>query len=160
MQRSNLAPVILQLKALGIDNVLRFHFMSVSPTADSGAHVGTVEGHWSGMLSVFLTWLKHCMPLGPILGVGQTGIQVSQSSSSLAPVLSAWERQVSGELQDSSTRAQSQGRWGVRTSSVTGLAVEFQGWESSRFGRDPVAHGICDDFLRYPFHRSGIINLL
>ncbi|KAK2109989.1 ATPdependent RNA helicase [Saguinus oedipus] len=29
MQRSNLAPVILQLKALGIDNVLRFHFMSV-----------------------------------------------------------------------------------------------------------------------------------
>lgn len=31
MQRSNLAPVILQLKALGIDNVLRFHFMSVSP---------------------------------------------------------------------------------------------------------------------------------
>lgn len=32
MQRSNLAPVILQLKALGIDNVLRFHFMSVSPS--------------------------------------------------------------------------------------------------------------------------------
>lgn len=31
MQRSNLAPVILQLKALGIDNVLRFHFLSVSP---------------------------------------------------------------------------------------------------------------------------------
>ena len=30
MQRSNLAPVILQLKALGIDNVLRFHFLSVS----------------------------------------------------------------------------------------------------------------------------------
>lgn len=33
MQRSNLAPVILQLKALGIDNVLRFHFMSVSPAS-------------------------------------------------------------------------------------------------------------------------------
>ena len=31
MQRSNLAPVILQLKALGVDNVLRFHFLSVSP---------------------------------------------------------------------------------------------------------------------------------
>ena len=30
MQRSNLSPVILQLKALGIDNVLRFHFLSVS----------------------------------------------------------------------------------------------------------------------------------
>ncbi|CAG5134581.1 unnamed protein product, partial [Candidula unifasciata] len=28
MQRSDLAPVILQLKALGISNVLRFHFMS------------------------------------------------------------------------------------------------------------------------------------
>ncbi|KAM8774926.1 putative ATP-dependent RNA helicase DHX35 [Rhynchonycteris naso] len=31
MQRSNLAPVILQLKALGIDNVLRFHFMAPPP---------------------------------------------------------------------------------------------------------------------------------
>ncbi|XP_026925889.1 probable ATP-dependent RNA helicase DHX35 isoform X2 [Acinonyx jubatus] len=31
MQRSNLAPVILQLKALGVDNVLRFHFMSPPP---------------------------------------------------------------------------------------------------------------------------------
>ncbi|XP_004272895.1 probable ATP-dependent RNA helicase DHX35 isoform X2 [Orcinus orca] len=31
MQRSNLAPVILQLKALGIDNVLRFRFMSPPP---------------------------------------------------------------------------------------------------------------------------------
>ena len=30
MQRSNLAPVILQMKALGVDNVLRFHFLSVS----------------------------------------------------------------------------------------------------------------------------------
>ncbi|KAK7827742.1 hypothetical protein U0070_019566 [Myodes glareolus] len=35
MQRSNLAPVILQLKALGIDNVLRFHFMSWSLPSDS-----------------------------------------------------------------------------------------------------------------------------
>lgn len=34
MQRSNLAPVVLQLKALGIDNVLRFHFLS-PPPADS-----------------------------------------------------------------------------------------------------------------------------
>ncbi|XP_005103973.1 probable ATP-dependent RNA helicase DHX35 [Aplysia californica] len=31
MQRSDLAPVILQLKALGIANVLRFHFMSPPP---------------------------------------------------------------------------------------------------------------------------------
>ena len=30
MQRTNLAPVILQLKALGIDNVLRCSFLSVS----------------------------------------------------------------------------------------------------------------------------------
>lgn len=30
MQRTSLAPVILQLKALGIDNVLRFSFLSVS----------------------------------------------------------------------------------------------------------------------------------
>lgn len=29
MQRSNMSPVILQLKALGVDNVLRFHFLSV-----------------------------------------------------------------------------------------------------------------------------------
>lgn len=39
MQRSNLAPVILQLKALGIDNVLRFSFLSVSrstPPTGSG----------------------------------------------------------------------------------------------------------------------------
>ena len=31
MQRSNMAPVILQLKALGIDNVLRFNFLSAPP---------------------------------------------------------------------------------------------------------------------------------
>ncbi|CAI8014753.1 Probable ATP-dependent RNA helicase DHX35 [Geodia barretti] len=37
MQRSNLAPVILQLKALGVDNVLRFHFLS-PPPADSMLH--------------------------------------------------------------------------------------------------------------------------
>lgn len=36
MQRSNLAPVILQLKALGIDNVLRFPFLSVSA---KGSHL-------------------------------------------------------------------------------------------------------------------------
>ena len=30
IQRSHLSPVVLQLKALGIDNVLRFHFLSVS----------------------------------------------------------------------------------------------------------------------------------
>ncbi|XP_048253674.1 probable ATP-dependent RNA helicase DHX35 [Haliotis rufescens] len=31
MQRSDLAPVVLQLKALGISNVLRFHFLSAPP---------------------------------------------------------------------------------------------------------------------------------
>ncbi|GAB5587907.1 hypothetical protein Unana1_02807 [Umbelopsis nana] len=31
MQRSNLAPIILQLKALGIDNVLRFNFLTPPP---------------------------------------------------------------------------------------------------------------------------------
>ena len=30
MQRSSLAPVVLQMKALGVDNVVRFHFVSVS----------------------------------------------------------------------------------------------------------------------------------
>ena len=35
MQRSNLAPVILQMKALGVDNVLRFHFLSVGWTTFS-----------------------------------------------------------------------------------------------------------------------------
>ncbi|KAI8366665.1 P-loop containing nucleoside triphosphate hydrolase protein [Radiomyces spectabilis] len=33
IQRSNLAPVILQLKALGIDNVLRFDFLTPPPAA-------------------------------------------------------------------------------------------------------------------------------
>ena len=32
IQRSNLAPMILQLKALGIDNVLRFHFLTSPPS--------------------------------------------------------------------------------------------------------------------------------
>ena len=29
MQHSNMAPVVLQLKALGVDNILRFNFLSV-----------------------------------------------------------------------------------------------------------------------------------
>ena len=32
MQRSDLAPAILQLKALGIDNILRFNFPSSPPS--------------------------------------------------------------------------------------------------------------------------------
>ncbi|SPO03926.1 related to ATP-dependent RNA helicase [Cephalotrichum gorgonifer] len=32
MQRSNLAPIVLQLKALGIDNVLRFDYLSAPPS--------------------------------------------------------------------------------------------------------------------------------
>src|SRR5690606_35473503 len=32
IQRSNLAPIILQLKALGIDNVLRFDYLSPPPS--------------------------------------------------------------------------------------------------------------------------------
>jgi len=31
IQRSNLAPVILQLKTLGIDNILRFDYMTAPP---------------------------------------------------------------------------------------------------------------------------------
>jgi hypothetical protein len=31
MQRCHLAPVILQLKALGINNVLRFHYLARPP---------------------------------------------------------------------------------------------------------------------------------
>lgn len=33
MQRSNLSTVLLQLKAMGIDNVLRFEFMSPPPSS-------------------------------------------------------------------------------------------------------------------------------
>ena len=33
MQRSNLAPLILQLKALGIHNILRFDYMTPPPSA-------------------------------------------------------------------------------------------------------------------------------
>ena len=43
MQRSNLSPVILQLKALGIDNVLRFHFLSVSDSVSYCRLVMTVH---------------------------------------------------------------------------------------------------------------------
>jgi ATP-dependent RNA helicase DDX35 len=34
MQRCDTAPVILQLKALGIDNVVRFSFLSPPPAAN------------------------------------------------------------------------------------------------------------------------------
>lgn len=47
MQRSNLAPVILQLKALGIDNVLRFPFLSVS--------AGSFNISWS-MINLSTVW--------------------------------------------------------------------------------------------------------
>uniref|UniRef100_A0A8C3KD76 Probable ATP-dependent RNA helicase DHX35 n=1 Tax=Calidris pygmaea TaxID=425635 RepID=A0A8C3KD76_9CHAR len=45
MQRSNLAPVILQLKALGIDNVLRFPFLSVSPRLESLSSFFSLDMH-------------------------------------------------------------------------------------------------------------------
>ena len=32
MQRSDLAPALLQMKALGVDNVLRFHYISRPPS--------------------------------------------------------------------------------------------------------------------------------
>ena len=35
IQRSHLSPLVLQLKALGVDNVLRFHFLSVSPSVSA-----------------------------------------------------------------------------------------------------------------------------
>lgn len=37
MQRADLAPAILQLKALGIDNVLRFNFPSIPPSKNLAA---------------------------------------------------------------------------------------------------------------------------
>ena len=38
LQRSNMAPVVLQLKALAIDNVLRFHYLSVSGRVSGCGH--------------------------------------------------------------------------------------------------------------------------
>lgn len=74
--------------------------------------MGMGEGHWSGMPSFFSR-----MPLGPIQGVGQIGIHVSQNySSSVAPVLSPWGEAgqwvATAQLVPCSER---QGRWGVRT---------------------------------------------
>lgn len=40
MQRSDLAPVVLQLKALGIANILRFNFLSVGAFY---SHASTVK---------------------------------------------------------------------------------------------------------------------
>ena len=51
LQRSSMAPVVLQLKALAIDNVLRFHYMSVSK------RVGLVGGV---LINVF--FLSHPQP--------------------------------------------------------------------------------------------------
>eukprot|EP00070_Physeter_catodon_P047776 XP_028354670.1 probable ATP-dependent RNA helicase DHX35 isoform X3 [Physeter catodon] len=55
MQRSNLAPVILQLKALGIDNVLRFHFMSIRVHRKFAVE----EGDHLTMLNVYEAFIKH-----------------------------------------------------------------------------------------------------
>ncbi|ELR56186.1 Putative ATP-dependent RNA helicase DHX35, partial [Bos mutus] len=74
MQRSNLAPVILQLKALGIDSVLRFHFMSPPPAQSmvQALELLYALGGTSLSYSVFLTYLLVCdiriaeFPLNPM----------------------------------------------------------------------------------------------
>ncbi|KAH0619085.1 hypothetical protein JD844_018733 [Phrynosoma platyrhinos] len=55
MQRSNLAPVILQLKALGIDNVLRFPFLSIREHRKFAVE----EGDHLTMLNVYEAFIKH-----------------------------------------------------------------------------------------------------
>lgn len=81
MQRSNLAPVILQLKALGIDNVLRFHFMSVSPAfclECPRVNVGTLDRMHHFLKKFFFNFhLTHvlcaCFAPGPGQGMGEQG---------------------------------------------------------------------------------------
>lgn len=56
MQRVNLSSAILQLKALGIDNVARFDFISVSAVVGRGGGVPPVDGRVPP-----LQWLAVCV---------------------------------------------------------------------------------------------------
>ncbi|CAG5093770.1 Similar to DHX35: Probable ATP-dependent RNA helicase DHX35 (Homo sapiens) [Cotesia congregata] len=70
MQRSDLAPAILQLKALGIDNVLRFNFPSVPPSKSLVAGLellyalGAIDKDGSLTKPLGLTMAE--MPLEPV----------------------------------------------------------------------------------------------
>ncbi|KOX74135.1 putative ATP-dependent RNA helicase DHX35 [Melipona quadrifasciata] len=71
MQRSDLAPAILQLKALGIDNVLRFNFPSAPPSKNllTGLELlyalGAIDNN--GELTMPLGMTMAEMPLEPVL---------------------------------------------------------------------------------------------
>ncbi|XP_043260885.1 probable ATP-dependent RNA helicase DHX35 isoform X6 [Colletes gigas] len=82
MQRSDLAPAILQLKALGIDNVLRFNFPSAPPSKN------------------LLTGLELLYALGAIDSNGEltTPLGVTMAEMPLEPVL-AKSLIVSGEME-------------------------------------------------------------
>ncbi|CAD1478196.1 unnamed protein product, partial [Heterotrigona itama] len=81
MQRSDLAPAILQLKALGIDNVLRFNFPSAPPSKN------------------LLTGLELLYALGAIDNNGEltTPLGITMAEMPLEPVL-AKSLIVSGEM--------------------------------------------------------------
>lgn len=72
MQRSDLAPAILQLKALGIDNVLRFNFPSAPPSKNLIAGMellyalGAIDN--DGELTTPLGMTMAEMPLEPTFG--------------------------------------------------------------------------------------------
>lgn len=71
MQRSDLAPAILQLKALGIDNVLRFNFPSAPPSKNLVMALellyalGAIDGNGDLTTPLGLTMAE--MPLEPVL---------------------------------------------------------------------------------------------
>ncbi|XP_043488976.1 probable ATP-dependent RNA helicase DHX35 [Polistes fuscatus] len=72
MQRSDLAPAVLQLKALGIDNVLRFNFPSAPPSKNLIAGMellyalGAIDN--DGQLTTPLGMTMAEMPLEPTFG--------------------------------------------------------------------------------------------
>jgi len=71
MQRSDLAAAILQLKALGIDNVLRFNFPSAPPSKNlvTGLELlyalGAIDSNGDLTTPLGLTMAE--MPLEPVL---------------------------------------------------------------------------------------------
>lgn len=71
MQRSDLAPAILQLKALGIDNVVRFNFPSAPHSKNLIAGfellyaLGAIDGN--GELTTPLGLMMAEIPLEPVL---------------------------------------------------------------------------------------------